>query len=118
MRTDEAEAGCAAQIGPNAGRHRLGAELRRLRKAQSLRLEDAADKLGIAASTLSRTETGKTSIKPLYLAALLDLYGVDDPASCKAARRRGELSRPEHLLPGPVRGPTAWRYWRKSPDLR
>jgi len=65
---------------PTVGRKRLGVELRRLRMAQSLRLDDVAVKLGIGASTVSRAETGKTSMSRMYLAAVLDLYGVNDPA--------------------------------------
>ena len=66
--------------GPTIGRHQLGAHLRELRVAQSLRLEDAAAKLGIAPSTLSRIETGQAPTRTVYLRTLLDLYGVDDPA--------------------------------------
>ncbi len=59
-------------------RHRLGRELRQLRETRSLRLEDAAVHLGVAASTLSRIETGKAPTRTSYLTVLLDLYGVDD----------------------------------------
>lgn len=60
-------------------RHRLGMELRQLRTARSLRLEDAAMKLGVAPSTLCRIETGIAAMKLGYLSTLLDLYGVTDP---------------------------------------
>jgi len=59
-------------------RHQLGAKLRRLREARSLRLADAAGQLGIAASTLSRIETGKAPTRLSYLTLLLDLYAVTD----------------------------------------
>ena len=68
-----------ASIGPTVRRRRLGTELRRLREAHSLKLEEVADKLGLAASTLSRIETGKAPTRTAYLSAMLDLYGVDDP---------------------------------------
>ena len=81
MITDQIEDSAGdGQIGPTAGRHRLGAELRRLRMARSLRLVHASAKLGVAESTLSRIETGKAPIRPLYLATLLDLYEIHDPA--------------------------------------
>jgi transcriptional regulator with XRE-family HTH domain len=69
--------------GPVIHRHRLGAELRRFREARSLRLEDAAASLGVAASTLSRIETGKAPTRVSYLNALLSLYGVSDPGQCR-----------------------------------
>ena len=55
------------------------AELRRLREAHSFKLEEAADKLGLAASTLSRIETGKAPTRTAYLSAMLEMYDVDDP---------------------------------------
>lgn len=69
-------------IGTGNARHRLGRELRRLREARPMRLEDAAARLEVAPSTLSRIETGKAPTRISYLAVLLDLYGVDDPAQC------------------------------------
>jgi transcriptional regulator with XRE-family HTH domain len=59
-------------------RRRLGSELRRLREEHSIKLEEAADQLGLAASTLSRIETGKAPTKTSYLTNLLDMYGVTD----------------------------------------
>lgn len=67
------------QAGPAISRHQLGVRLRQLRKAQSLRLEDAAAKLGVVPSTLCRIEAGKAPTKDIYLCTLIDLYGVDDP---------------------------------------
>jgi transcriptional regulator with XRE-family HTH domain len=66
-------------VGPTIRRRRLGTDLRRLREAQSLRLEDVAAHLGVAPSTLSRIETGKAPTRTSYLTLMLDLYGVDDP---------------------------------------
>ena len=68
-------------FGPTVRRRRLGAELRRLREASSLKLEEAADQLGLAPSTLSRIETGKAPTKTAYLTSMLAMYGVDDPAA-------------------------------------
>ena len=66
--------------GPLMRRRRLGADLRHLRVANALRLEEVADHLGLAPSTLSRIETGKAPTRTTYLMLMLDLYGVDDPA--------------------------------------
>jgi transcriptional regulator with XRE-family HTH domain len=49
-----------------------------LREARSLRLEDVADRLGVAPSTLSRIESGKVPTRTGYLAVMLNLYEVDD----------------------------------------
>lgn len=69
-----------ASIGPTVRRRRLGTELRRLREARSIKLEEVAEQLGLAASTLSRIETGKAPTRTAYLTGMLDLYGVQDPA--------------------------------------
>jgi transcriptional regulator with XRE-family HTH domain len=70
----------AVTVGPTVRRRRLGTELRRLREAQSLKLEEVADQLGLAPSTLSRIETGKAPTRTAYLTTMLDLYGVEDSA--------------------------------------
>jgi transcriptional regulator with XRE-family HTH domain len=64
---------------PAAPRHELGADLRRLREARSLRLEDVAAHIKVVPSTLSRIETGQAPVKTSYLTVMLDLYGIDDP---------------------------------------
>ena len=64
--------------GPTARRRRLGFELRRLREAAGLKLEQVAGELRIAASTLSRIETGRSPCRAIYLTVMLDLYGVTD----------------------------------------
>ncbi len=66
-------------IGPTVRRRRLGSELRRLREAHSIKLEEAADKLGLAASTLSRIETGKAPTRTIYLTTMFGMYDVVDP---------------------------------------
>jgi transcriptional regulator with XRE-family HTH domain len=66
--------------GPTVRRRRLGTELRRLREAHSLKLEEAAERLGLAPSTLSRIETGKAPTRSAYLSTMLEMYGVTDPA--------------------------------------
>jgi transcriptional regulator with XRE-family HTH domain len=66
-------------IGPTVRRRRLGSELRRLRESHSIKLEEVADRLGLAPSTLSRIETGKAPTRSAYLQSMLELYGVEDP---------------------------------------
>jgi transcriptional regulator with XRE-family HTH domain len=62
---------------PGAARRRLGAELRSLREAAGLRLEDAAAHLQRSNATMSRLEVGRGSAPPrlVDVAALLEYYG-------------------------------------------
>jgi transcriptional regulator with XRE-family HTH domain len=66
-------------MGPTVRRRRLGSELRKLRDANGLKLEEVAGELGVAPSTLSRIETGKAPTKSAYLNQMLEMYGVTDP---------------------------------------
>jgi transcriptional regulator with XRE-family HTH domain len=61
-------------------RRQLGAELRRLRRAAGLNVEDAARALGCSQPRISRIETGKGGAvaKPADVRTLCDLYGVTD----------------------------------------
>jgi transcriptional regulator with XRE-family HTH domain len=93
-------------FGPTVRRRRLGAELRRLREASSLKLEEVADQLGLAPSTLSRIETGKAPTKTAYLMSMLAMYGVDDPAArqvlvdmARDGHRKGWWSVYDDILP-------------------
>jgi transcriptional regulator with XRE-family HTH domain len=92
--------------GPTIRRRRLGTDLRRLREQSSLRLEEVAQHLGVATSTLSRIETGKAPTRTSYLALMLDLYGVDDPEqrrlfmdSAREGQRKGWWAGYDELLP-------------------
>jgi transcriptional regulator with XRE-family HTH domain len=87
-------------------RNRLGAELRRLRKARSLQIADVTGELGVAHSTLSRIETGRAPARPSYVSTLLGLYGVTDPAErrrltdlAREGQRKGWWADYNHLLP-------------------
>jgi DNA-binding XRE family transcriptional regulator len=93
-------------VGPTVRRRRLGTDLRRLRESRSLKLEDVAVHLGVAPSTLSRIETGKAPTRTSYLAVMLDLYEVRDPAQRKLladlareGQRKGWWAQCEDLLP-------------------
>jgi transcriptional regulator with XRE-family HTH domain len=69
-----------AAAGRTVRRRRLGFELRRLREAAGLKLDQVAGRLDLALSTLSRIETGKAPCRSTYAAAMLEIYGVTDPA--------------------------------------
>src|SRR5260370_8729833 len=71
---------CHMSVGPTVRRRRLGSELRRLGESDWIKLEEVAERLGLAPSTLSRIETGKAPTRTAYLISLFDLYGVDDPS--------------------------------------
>jgi transcriptional regulator with XRE-family HTH domain len=93
------------ELGAGIERRRLGGRLRRLRTEKGLRLDDVAGRLGVAASTLSRMETGRAPVRAGYLALLVDLYGVTDPAeqqhladSAREGRRKGWWADCNHLL--------------------
>jgi transcriptional regulator with XRE-family HTH domain len=93
-------------VGPTVRRRRLGSELRRLREARSINLEVVADRLGLAASTLSRIENGKAPTKTAYLTALLEFYEVTDPEQrqvliemAREGHRKGWWAGYEDVLP-------------------
>ncbi len=92
--------------GPTVRRRRLGAELRALRENNGFKLEEVADRLGIAPSTLSRIETGKAPTKTAYLTAMLSLYQVNDPGArqvllemAREGHRKGWWSVYDDVLP-------------------
>lgn len=101
-----ADCGCGVTQARALGRRRLGADLRQLRQEWSLRLDDAAARLGIAPSTLSRIETGQAPVKAAYLMVMLDLYRVTDPAErerliemARSGQRKSWWAGHSHLLP-------------------
>ncbi|MGW0468264.1 helix-turn-helix domain-containing protein [Streptomyces sp. NPDC003027] len=66
---------------PTVRRRRLGSELRRLREAAGLKLDDVQERVpSINVPKVSRIETARIGVKAADLDALLDLYGVDDVA--------------------------------------
>jgi transcriptional regulator with XRE-family HTH domain len=64
--------------GPTALRIMLGAQLRRLREAERITLEDAGYVIRASGSKMSRLETGRVGFKPRDIADLLTFYGVTD----------------------------------------
>ncbi len=63
---------------PTVKRRRLGIELRQLREAAGVSIEEAAKHLDVSYSTVSRIETGRVRVRVRDLRDLLDLYGVAD----------------------------------------
>jgi transcriptional regulator with XRE-family HTH domain len=62
--------------GPTVRRRRLASELRRLREAANLTIDDVAAKLECSASKVSRIETGHTGVTPRDARDMLQLYDV------------------------------------------
>jgi transcriptional regulator with XRE-family HTH domain len=92
--------------GPTVRRRRLGSELRKLRDASGMKLEEVAAELGVAPSTLSRIETGKAPTKSAYLSQMLEMYGVTDPAQrqvlvdmAREGHRKGWWAAYDDVLP-------------------
>ncbi|MDB1086052.1 helix-turn-helix transcriptional regulator [Streptomyces sp. ACA25] len=69
----------AARRGPTIPRRQLGGELRRLREQSGLIVLEAAQRVGISETKLSKVERGVAGLPKISdLEALLDLYGVTD----------------------------------------
>lgn len=66
----------AAGPGPTVRGRRLGAELRRLREAAGMTLDDVGTRLEWSGSKVSRIETARVAVRPRDVADLSDLYGV------------------------------------------
>ncbi|AOU79747.1 DNA-binding protein [Streptomyces albus] len=63
---------------PTVRRRKLGGELRWLREAAGVSLEQAAERIGGEKSKISRQETGRQGVRKLELEALFELYSVTD----------------------------------------
>ena len=72
--------------GPTVLRILLGAQLRRLREAKRISLEDAGEAIRASHSKISRLETGRVGFKDRDIADLLTLYGVTDESERTALR--------------------------------
>ncbi|MEU3270729.1 helix-turn-helix transcriptional regulator [Saccharomonospora sp. NPDC006951] len=81
--------------GPTVRRRRLAGELRRLRDAAELTIDEVGEKLECSASKISRIETGHVGVTPRDARDLLELYGVrgDEQEAlvqlAREARKRG-----------------------------
>ncbi|MET7393121.1 helix-turn-helix transcriptional regulator [Dactylosporangium sp. NPDC005572] len=62
---------------PTLRRRQLGMELRRLREAAHVTIDQVAETLECSGSKISRIETGQTGVTPRDVRDMLDIYGVD-----------------------------------------
>ena len=76
--------------GPTALRILLGAQLRRLREARRITLDEAGNVIRASGSKVSRLETGRVGFKDRDIADLLTFYGVTDELQRNSLR---ELAR-------------------------
>jgi transcriptional regulator with XRE-family HTH domain len=72
--------------GPTVLRILLGAQLRRLREAKRISLEEAGNVIRASHSKVSRLETGRVGFKDRDIADLLTFYGVTDERDREAMR--------------------------------
>lgn len=81
--------------GPTVRRRRLASELRRLREAAELTIEEVSERLECSSSKISRIETGHVGVTPRDVRDMLELYGMtgDDKEAlvqlAREARNRG-----------------------------
>jgi transcriptional regulator with XRE-family HTH domain len=68
----------SSSVSPTISRRRLGHQLRNLRDKRGITAEEVAKHLEVSRATVSRWETGSTSIRRIELAELLDLYRSDE----------------------------------------
>jgi transcriptional regulator with XRE-family HTH domain len=79
--------------GPTTTRRRLRAELRRLRLAKGLSIENVTNEVEWSTSKLVRIEGGQVGISVSDLNALLQVYEVDDAAQLEELRALARASR-------------------------
>jgi hypothetical protein len=61
---------------PTVRRRRLGQELRQLREAARLTIDEVAQRLEMSPAKISRIETGRVSVRPRDVSDLLDQYEI------------------------------------------
>src|SRR5215218_8675001 len=61
---------------PTVRRRRLGQELRQLREAAELTIEEVAQRLEVSPAKISRIETGRVGVRPRDVSDLLDQYKI------------------------------------------
>jgi transcriptional regulator with XRE-family HTH domain len=72
--------------GPTVLRILVGAQLRKLREARRITLEEAASVIRASASKMSRLETGRVGFKDRDITDLLTYYSVSDPQQRETLR--------------------------------
>lgn len=85
----------AREITPTIRRWELGQRLRQLREQAGIRPLRSAKEIGVSTASLSRIETGKQAIKPLYVRILAVLYEVDPDVREELEVLAEEASQPE-----------------------
>jgi len=68
----------STRASPTIRRRRLGGQLRRLREAAGLNIDQVANVLGCSTSKVSRIETGRVGLKPGELHGMFDIYKLGD----------------------------------------
>jgi transcriptional regulator with XRE-family HTH domain len=63
---------------PTVRRRRLASELRRLREAAELTIDEVGEKLECSASKISRIETGHVGVTPRDVRDMLELYAIEE----------------------------------------
>lgn len=91
---------------PTVRRRRLGSELKRLREAAGIKMEQAGEAIDGDKSKISRQENGRQGISRLEINALLKLYGVEDErlkvaltTLAREGRRKGWWAQYGDILP-------------------
>ena len=101
--------------GPAGPRRRLGAELRRLRNAAGLHLDDVAGHLHCSTSKISRLETGKGIPKPADVQQLITIYGVAADTEREMLLRLVRESRTEGWWESYTEGVAPERFFLDAP---
>ena len=105
---------------PTLRKRRLVSELRRLREAADLTIEDVAERLECSASKISRIETGRVGVTPRDVRDMLSAYGADRATSeelvqlARDARRRAWWDEFGDIAPGRYVGFEADAEWVRT----
>ncbi len=91
---------------PTVRKRRLVSELRRLREAAELTIEEVGERLECSASKISRIETGRVGVSPRDVRDMLAAYGADSATLdelvqlAREARRKGWWDEYGDIVPG------------------
>ncbi|MFD9699688.1 helix-turn-helix domain-containing protein [Lentzea sp. NPDC059081] len=91
---------------PTVRKRRLVSELRRLREAAELTIEEVGERLECSASKISRIETGRVGVSPRDVRDMLTAYGADSATLdelvqlAREARRKGWWDEFGDIVPG------------------
>jgi transcriptional regulator with XRE-family HTH domain len=77
---------------PTIRRRRLAAQLKGLREASGLTMQDAAERLAISPAKLSKIENAKVSVSQADLKQMQELYGADQQLRATLLRIRKEAN--------------------------